>query len=353
MEELTEEIQLDHSIFMDKSTIFYGGSGSGKTTVMLDAMWLLQEHIKQIVVISPEDGANQTYSRGLVPLPLIHYKITSDLLNKLWQRQEALVTVYNRANNPIVLDSLFRRINSPITEDVKRLIARMDSRRRSCIDDIRSRYLNTELVEEKIKEITDKFNDLISMIYKKYILEYKDTINKVQLSHEEQFALKYLGLNPRLLIIFDDCSADLQKFKTHPILQKMFFQGRWAKLTIFIALHHNKLLPAEIRSNAHNNIFTEKGTALGLFATKSNNYDAETMKKAINAIRDAFEIKTPDKKYQKLLYMRIENKFIVFTATKRPQFEFGSAIIRDFGHKIQNDGKVIDENNEFYTLFKE
>ena len=79
-------IELTADTILNKGINLYGGSGSGKSTVILHFMNILKDQVGQIIVISPSDPTNHTYSgtwgdgKGVVPLPLIHYTITDGLL---------------------------------------------------------------------------------------------------------------------------------------------------------------------------------------------------------------------------------------------------------------------------------
>lgn len=350
------EHKLNYETFIDKLTIFYGATGFGKSTVMRDGLYLLAPHVAQIIVFNPQESQNQTYTRGdMVPKALVHYRITDELLRRIWKRQEALVSVYEEANRPDVLEALFNKINSEGMPQARMLVSNLKERKARCERDIRDRWQNEVACQEKIDEISGRFNEFINTVYKKYITMHRDRFNLEALTPEERYALKYIALNPRLLLVFDDCSADLSKFKTHEVIQKLAFQGRWARITVFIAMHSHKLLPSELRINAKVSVFAEQRCAVGLFTAAANGFDQETKKRAMLAVEVAFAYqneKTGSRRHQKLIYFNETNEFFRFTATKRGAFYFCCHVIREFASAVQSNGIHVDKNNEFVGLFR-
>jgi RecA/RadA recombinase len=249
------DLTLTSTLVLDRTTVLYGETGSGKSTVIVDILYLLQSYVEQVIVISPTDRQNHTYDSGLVPTPCIHYTITSQLLDDIWARQNALVSVYSRANNSSTLQSLFNRIvdnrvSRAIISDINRKLE--DGRK-----EINAAESNTKTASSKIKDMEREYGKFTNLIYKQSINENRGYLQKLNLSKDEAFSLVYLNLNPRLVLIFDDCTEQLRRFKTHPVIQMLFYQGRWSYITAIIACHTDKALDPELKKNAYINIFTE------------------------------------------------------------------------------------------------
>lgn len=340
-----EELDINYKHFLDKSVILFGESGSGKSTVIISILKELQPHCDQIIVVSPSDRTNKTYSSGIVPLPCIHYRINEKLLNDIWERQEALGTVYTKANNFDILKKLYERLN---IEHINKIILDVQRKRREYEDEIRSQYSDESTIAEKIDEISSDFKKLTVLIYKRYISENTSRLSRMNLSDEERYSLKYLNLNPRLVLIFDDCSAELKRFRSHKVIQELFYQGRWSFITTLIACHSDKNLDSELRKNAFVNFYTQEKCAHAYFHRKTNDFDVEDRKQADRNCKIAF---SHTAKHQKLIWMRIENKFYRYTAKKYPNFQFGSPIINEFCKMIQNDGVCISSDNKFLDNF--
>lgn len=340
------ELDFGHKYFLDQSTLLFGESKTGKSFIIVDILYQLQPFIDQVLVISPTDRQNHTYDSGLVPQPLIHYTFTPELLKDIWERQEAFAKVYTQANDPVTLRRLFDMCSD-------------NSRARSIIETINRKLVSyREEIEDgddddatartKIAEMDTECKKLITLIFKQCINEHRGKLQKMTLSKAEQHTLKYLNINPRMVLIFDDCTDLLTRHKNNQTLQKIFYQGRHVFITIMIALHTDKALPPELKKNAFTTIFTEQTCARSYFERPSNDLDKEARQRARDASRAAFE---GGGKYQKLAWIRDEKKFYRFTATSRPKFRFGSHHLWDFCQKIQSESGGSLSNNKFIHDF--
>lgn len=341
-----QEFDFDYKRFLDRTTILYGESGTGKSFVMVDVLHQLKTYVEQIIVISPTDRQNHTYDKGIVPLPCIHYSITPKLLDDIWERQNALAAVYTKANNVDILKKLFDRVSNSSYE--RGIIDSINRKRRDYEREINDETTDEGSAKGKIADMETECKKLIILIYKHCINKYKIPLSKLSLTKDEIFTLKYLNLNPRLVIIFDDCTDLLKKFRAHPVMQKLFYQGRWAFITALIACHTDKALDAELRKNAFVNIFTGEKSAISYFTRKSNDLDKEEMLRANTARKTAF---TPMAKHQKLVYVRAEDKFYKFTATAREGLRFGSSVIWEYCRQIQAEAGSINTDNKFIGGF--
>lgn len=354
MEEELEELIIDYKIALDKSVILYGASGSGKSCMIIDILKHLNKYAKQIIVISPTDPTNGTYSKtwddgtGIVPKPLIHYKLTEETLMVVWKRQEMFAAVYSRANQIDILEKLFRRLK---LGGVKKILDKAEAAKAQCLIEIEDKFSDKNIQKKKKGEIEDKFTEFYTLTYKRYISANKKTLESMDLSVEEKFTLKYLSFNPRMVIVFDDCSADFKKIKSKEgksVLEKMFFQNRWAYLTVIIAVHDDKLIDSELRKNAYLSIFTTKQSAYTYFSRGSNAFPRDMIKRVVEESKRVFT------GHQKLAFVRQRDEIFRITATDNSDhpFTFGAESIRHFCGKIASKGGVsIDRNNEFYGYF--
>jgi len=337
------ELELNYTKFLDKTTILYGETNTGKSTIIVDILYQLRSHVDQIMVISPSDRSNHTYDRGIVPLPCIHYTITPKLLEDIWERQSALTAIHAKANKPEIIKSLFKKIpNNGGTRDI---LARLHHKRKMI-----SRELSDRGAGSKIAEINKNYNAMVMLLYKQSINKHKSRldIGDDKLSPDETFTLKFLNLNPRLVLIFDDCTDMIRRYSKHPIIQRLFYQGRHAQITALIACHTDKALDAELRKNAFVSIFTEECSAHAYFTRPSNDLDKDAKIRAASACKCSF---TPLAEYQKLAWIREEKKFYRYTASKRDGFKFGCRIIWEYCKSIQARAGTLDPTNKFIHDF--
>lgn len=345
-----DELQFSHSLFMDRTTVLYGESETGKSVIIRDILYHLKPFVDQAIVIAPSDRKNGAYSKQIIPKPCVHYVITEKLLNDIWERQEALGATYTRANQPHVLRGLFNRL---CLSQVQAAIDSIDRQRHESEKELRSSVngdqLQAEMIEKKIEDMRSDSDKLITLIYRRYIHANRAALGRMHgLSEDERFALKYLDLNPRLVLIFDDCTAQIKKFKSHPVMQEIFYQGRWAYITAIIACHTDKGLDTELRKNTFVTIFTVDSAARGYLRKQTADVSKEDLVRADSAIKIAF---TPLRPYQKLAYVRREKKWYRFTAVKRTGFKFCADIIRNYCDAIQADGMSFSTSNRFIGMF--
>lgn len=329
-----EEIELSGQLFRDKLTLIFGTSGTGKTIVITDILGHLYNWADQIIVFSPTNPQNKSYT-GIVPQPLIHLKITDRVLNDLWERQEAMQAIHTRASNVNILRQLFNKCASnDIKRDINKIFQKLGEIKSSLQD------------EDEIKKVEEDWAKFIAAAYRETISKFRSRLT--DLTPEEQFVLKYIDFNPRMVLIFDDCTDDLRRSRRHPVIQKLFYQGRHSAFTTIIAAHHEKSLDPELRKNAFTTIWTESQTAMS-YMDKEFKSDKELYRRAQLAINIA--LNDPDRPHQKLMWVRTERKFYRFTAQKRKGFRFCSPAVWSFCDRVGRADNDMPSNNKFMQEF--
>lgn len=342
---MIDEIKLDWKMIIDKTIAFYGASKTGKTTLIDDILFLIRDKVKQIIVICPTDGQNNAYSGGRVPRPLIHTNLTEDLLATIIRRQEFLANMYKLANSIANLEKLYRRLNLPIAN---KEIERIHRKKSEKIAKLHEEYLDIGMRKSKIKEVEEEFEKFFIAFYKKYIEAHKDKFANMELAEDELIALKFLNLNPRIVIVMDDCTADFKKIKTatgKSLLSKIFFQGRWLFITLLLSVHDDKCLDSEFRRSAFLSFFTNDKAATIYFERKENG-----SKEQLKMVKENIE-KGLFANHQKLLFEREGSIFYKYTATLRGEFVFGDPSIVQYCRSIEKNGSVVDKSNEFFQHF--
>ncbi len=343
---LLPEFDINYKYFLDQSTLLFGEAKTGKSSIMVDILYHLKPHVEQIIVFSPTDPQNHTYDRGIVPLPCIHYTITAELLENIWERQNALAAVYTRANEPATLKKLFDRLQT--CTGARAYIKEIYSKLETFKAEVEQAETEASVAKAKIASMELECNKLITMIWKHYIGMNVRYLEQLGISDDERYSLKYLDLNPRIVLIFDDCTPELKKLNNNPVIKKMFYQGRWAYITFLIACHTDKCIDPELKKNAFVSVFTEETCANAYFDRPSNNFGKDMKERARAALKAAF---TSLAHYQKLIWIREDRQFYRFTATLRSQFTFGGDMVREYCARCQVTNGTRILNNKFMHEF--
>lgn len=200
-------------------------------------------------------------------------------------------------------------------------------------------------------ESIDKlFVEFKKRAYKKCIERNKAALTAMKLDENEEQSLRYHDMNPRMVLIFDDCTDLIQKYRKDPTVQKIFYQGRHVFITALMALHTDKSVDAELKKSATLEIFTEPRTARSYITRASTGFDKDDKIIANAAVDEAFG--DPALKFQKLLWDRLDLKWRKFTAVKREGFRFGSDILWEFADAISTAQGQISHDNKFIDQFR-
>jgi hypothetical protein len=354
------------SMFVDRTIAIYGPSKTGKTVISKHIMEVVAGQIEQVFVISPSEPSNRSYE-GYVHPPLIHYRMylpdpsnpkkddgargALRFLEAVWKRQEMMAAIYTRANNPTVLSQLFGRLPKIYRAEGVRHIEDINEMRLKVIEKVRKKYAPSPgRSQEKVKEANEKFKKMLTLLYKKYIaICYDELWARDDLSEDERYSLAYLLFNPRLLLVFDDCAAQLKPFFNKDIFRLLFYQNRHSFITTLLCAQDDTDIPANLRKNAFISFFTEPVVCASNFERVSNKFPKST-KDFVKEI--APEILVGNRK---LAYIREDDAHQYFYYVEYPlprASMFGSAALRELCEDIQSSGVAMDKENPYYDKFK-
>lgn len=359
------ELNLHAKEYIDKTIVIYGPTKTGKTVIVKNIMKIVSNYIDQILVIAPTEPSNRSYE-GYVDPALIHYKLynTNDngkngkddwkqhaflFLESIWKRQEMMASIYTNTNKIENLKKIFKYVVPHIKDEANCHIDNINKKLKTAIHQINKKYTNEGIRTEKIKEIVNKFDEILVQIYKKYIyIDYKN-IWECNLTEEERSTLQYIFFNPRLLLIFDDCAAQLKPFFSKEIFRKLFYQNRHSFVTLIICCQDDTDLPANLRKNAFISFYTEPVVCLSNFERSSNKYSKQIREHVNDLIPIIF------KGHRKLAYIREDDKNINFyhvTYEYPKPFKFGSKALQELCNLVQTTEPVMDKDNPYYNIFK-
>lgn len=360
------ELVVGPSMFIDRTVAIYGPSKTGKTVITKHIMKAVNGHIEQIIIVAPSEPSNRSYE-GVVDPPFIHYRLyladpanpkkddgakgALRFLEAVWKRQEMMAAIYTRANNAEILAQLYGRLPKEVRAEGLRYIEVINAKRGRVIERVRKQFAaEPGRREEKVKEVNEKFKKMLVLLYKKYIAPlYEELWESDDLSEDERYSLYYLTFNPRLLLIFDDCAAQLKPFFNKDIFRLLFYQNRHSYITVVLCCQDDTDLPTNLRKNAFLSFFTEPIVCMSNFERASNKFPKPTKQYIAEIVGDVF------KGHRKMAYIREDDRRQHFYHVQFPYpkpFRFGSPASHELCDSVQSAGVSMDRENPFYDRFK-
>lgn len=355
--------------FLDRTTVLYGASSSGKSTIIKQIMKILKPHIEQVIIVCPTEETTPSYA-GIVDPVLIHYEMRKDIpnpktkkennvensgirfLNYIWDRQSALMATYKKANSIKAIDKLYKRLPDDAKREIRKYTELTNQKKNSYISAINHKYAFDDVTrKKKIEEMDESFLELLKKMRKKYIRDhYSQLIRISNLDEDEKYVLNYIDLNPRLLLILDDCAGDYKKVFKSEEMSKFFYRARHVRITMILSCQDDKDIPPPLRRNVFVNFYTQEQTALSCFNNTSNSYSKELQNQAKDISKTAFR-----EKFRKLVFIR-ENQpgkqfFWAIAQHPLPPFKFGSQALLELCNIVRSNEDHIDESNPFFRHF--
>lgn len=342
---------------LDKTTLIFGGTGSGKTTVIEEILYLLKDYVPNFMVIAPRTS-DAAYRRKL-PSRCIKEDFTKERLQKLWNRQYYATQLYNTANDINILESLFKV--APDREGIVMLEA--INRKASDMIKVIEMSPNLDFGQKKAQKtaIEELQIKKIKIIYRDAVRKNKHIIERnPDLATQQKIALDYLDFNPRLCLIIDDCSEKFQVwmkfFKKNEVnpFESIFYKNRWNYLTLVFAAHDDKLVNTELRKNSRVTIYTNSQALVTSINRASNGFSLKEKKEAMRYAAKIFgDEEKGVKTHQKMCYVREDpHPFKYLIANLYPDFNLACTPVRTMVAKMPKKEDNLAANPFVKDLFK-
>jgi transcription-repair coupling factor (superfamily II helicase) len=347
----------DLDLFLDKTTLLFGGSFTGKTTIIEEILYLVKDHIPNYIVVASENS-KKAYQNKLPPR-CIKKDLSKKKIQQIWDRQFYTTQLYNTANDINVLESLFNKM--PDRESIVMLNA-INKRAAECVKTIES-STNLNFAQKKSQKTAIEELQLkrVKELYKVTIRRNQAYLATQRLTPHEKIALEYLDLNPRLMIIIDDCTDKFEMwmkyFKNTEVnpFNSIFYQGRHNYITFVFAAHNDKPVKSELRQNSRVTIFTDTKSAQTSFVTRtSNGWTKDEQKEAVKFISRIFKTEANGvKNHQKMCYIREDPYPFRYTiANLYPDFTLGCTAMYDLTNKMPKKDDSLVTNPYIKELLK-
>lgn len=358
-------LKLTAGMLVNKTIVLYGSSGTGKTVIIKNIMRVVSDQIDQILLVSPTEPSNRSYD-GYIDPALIHYSLdlpdprdpkdtpakrAMRLLESIFKRQEMMAAIFTRASRSAVIAQLYQRLSAGERRESDGIIESLGRKRRRAVAEIhRTHAADAGRAAEELKVVDEKFRDVAKLVHRRSLVPAVGRLwARRDLSEDERYTLRYLCFKPHLLLIFDDCAADLKPYFKKAVLRKLFYQNRHVFITMVISCQDDTDLPANLRKNAFVSIFAESIVCTANFDRASNSYPKATRVLVTESVGEVF------KGFRKMAYIRDDSKkqyFYHLTCENSVPSLFGSPALAQLCNAVHADGVAMDKDNPFYDKFK-
>jgi len=336
--------------FLNHLTILYGPSGSGKSSIIMHILNTIRDVIPIALVCNPTNDLNGDYN-GIIPNQCIYNDLTKELLQKIFVRQTNVIAMYKLVHDPKHLRSMYNLIAD---QPAKELAEKLDNILATGTSKINSSY-EPEDIENALKDLHDRYNHKMVKLTRKFILQNMAKLNSMELTDLHKMILDNFVLNPNLLLLLDDCAANIKEWKDLTETKQLFFQGRHFKVTTILTMQNEAIIPPPLRTNAHISIFTTNKIVNTYFAKASSGVGNDERKQIVKISNAIFASSDNDKpNYKKLVIMgqviKTENKiqYIIANPKKR---RFGSSAFWELCNQVKRETPVAFTSNTFSKMF--
>ena len=247
--------------FVNKTCAIIGRSGSGKTTIIKHILWLTRKYIPTTISFSQSDSSNKVY-QTMTHQSLTYPDVQENVLRSIMTRQERVVELFNIAHDVNTLESLCHYSSS--ARDA------LAETKRSSEKAFAQLQQGMQSHSDEIAAMRAKFDVRYIKILRQIIRSNMHEIASMALCEKERICVKFFDINPRIVIIFDDCTTGISGCRSSQVLQEFFYRGRHLHCTMILSIHDDAALSRNMRRNLRVLFLTDETTALTYANRKSN-----------------------------------------------------------------------------------
>lgn len=332
-----KEYQFDSEDWLDRSAIWYGASGGGKTIHMMHVINLLHDKFPKVIVFCPTAEYNKVYKNKVDDM-FVYTELTPENFERVYSRQKEVVDMYINSCNYDVAKEVF---DAFATREQLEASARLHSKLDEEISKIHSSNLADMMKAQKINNVTEDFKREIVVYYKACLLPVRNQIDTSNLSQAGANFVLCMDLNPRILLVFDDCQEEIKdmlskkKSNCALFLRNLFSRGRHMFVTHFYTFQDDTILVPFMRKNAFVSVLTRQSEANTFIPRAANGIEKGAQKIGLELVRKLFQ---GDTDFRKMLYFREkkpDEMFQHYTASRGGVFTTGSLIINSFCENVR------------------
>jgi len=345
----------DTNTYLDKTTLIYGETHTGKSTIINECMYLCRNQIPNVLIVAPLTSRDMY--NGKVPHICIKDDLSKKCIEQLWKRQEDLTQAYNLAHDREILTKVFARITD---REVIRRCGLIKLKAQRLLEKVENEpNLNYPQKRQQSNVINEQCKKKVNTELRNAIRKKRDYLLGLgrTLTPPERMAVEHLDTNPRLMLIIDDCSEKFpnwmkywKKSNEENPLQSIFFRGRHNFITLIFAAHDDKLVDTGLRKNAHITIYTSSRAANVSLEKKANGFSKYEKNMAMEFLPVIFDDNNSTvKTYKKMCVVNgSPHAFQYMIATFYDRFKLCSQTVWDLAAKIPKKESNLN-NNQFIS----
>jgi energy-coupling factor transporter ATP-binding protein EcfA2 len=349
-------LEKSSSQFLNKTTILYGMTASGKSTIIAEILHLIQNYISGGYVICQSVLTVESSDfYGIFPNHCIKSSITPEWVLKFLDIQKGRASIYKTANDINNLKLVFDRIKDSKSDSFETNIIHKAN---DFINNI-TNNISIEFADkmQKCDTVKQELESNLIKLYKFHIRKYKIKLEKMSnLTSGESCCINYLDFNPNVLIVWDDCASMFKEWaKKCPPITEIFYNGRHYYITQIISTQNDTEIDAKLRKNTRVSIFTEMQSASSNFERKSNNFPKQIVKRSSYCIDSVFSsnMNSKEKNYKKLVYIQGDSfdPFRYTIADKYDNVKIGCDALWELDKKMNEIDKTDESDNMFFNKY--
>lgn len=349
--ETIPKIDDSEKFFLNRLTMLYGPSGSGKSSLLMHILNTLKEDIPNVIVACESSNTNDDY-KGVIPDQCIHTDVTKKLIQQIFQRQKNIIAMYDLVRDINHIKPIYNLVPDVTTDKkLKELKYIYDTGVRDC----KQKYDQSELLN-KLEDLEAKYNSKCIKFMRDAIKKKLNRLSSLPLTDVQRSMILHFNINPNLLFIIDDCAASIKEWKDLEETKKLFFQGRHYCITTLITFQNESIIPPFLRTNAHISIFTTEEIT-NTFYNKASSGATKDFVKKINRIASVIFKPSNDRhkpNYKKLVVLgaiiktNYKIQYMIGTPSKR---RFGSEALWTFCDEIKRSNSNVRSSSTFTKMF--
>lgn len=340
--------------YLNKTTILYGLTGSGKSTLIQEILHIIRNHVAGgFVICQSVLTVESSDYYGVFPNNCIKSTVTPEWVTNFLNKQKGRASIYETANNITNLKSVFDKIQDEQAINTENSIK---MKTKKYIDSITKSNLSYADMKSKIDNIEESSTGILQKMYKSYIRKYKIKLEKItNLTKEEHCCIKYLDFNPNVVLVWDDVASRFKEWaKLSPEITEIFYNGRHYYITQIISTQNDKEINSELRKNTRVSIFTDMQAASQNFTRASNGFPKYIKDRASSCINTIFtnSLGRSEKNHKKLIFIQGENDpFRYVIADRYNKVRIGCDSLWILDDKINEKNNTGQSDNQFFNQY--